>query len=95
MITHAQIDRRLLRMVSLCVAKIDARPPLLLQVVQNANRIADPRIRAQWRDLLELPWPALRDRLLADDEPGAQLRQNAPLGGLLSNAERFAVFQEP
>jgi hypothetical protein len=93
MITHQQIDARLLGMVRRCVEKIDADRMLLAQVAANVGRIADPRIRSDWLRLLELPWPELRERLLAATEAGSQLRQNAPLGGLLTNAERLKFFQ--
>jgi hypothetical protein len=93
MITHRDIDRRLLGMVRLCVDKIGSDPALLDRVRANAGRIADPRIRASWSDLLRMPWPQLKSRLLEENERGDQLRQDAPLGGLLSNAERYRFFR--
>ena len=93
MLTHRKIDERLLAMVSLCVDKIDSNPALLSRVSENVIRIPNPRIRAQWDQLLRLPWPELKQQLLAATEAGDQLRQNTPFGGLLSNRERFQFFQ--
>jgi len=94
MITHQQIDDRLRSMICLCVEKIDADPALLQRVAANASRIADPRLRDQWNDLLTLPWAQTREKLLARTESGDQLRQNTPFGGLLSNAERLSFFKQ-
>ena len=79
-------------MMELCAAKIDANPELLQIVRENATRIPDPRIKSEWERHLETPWPELRAKLLAKTEVGDQLRQNAPLGGILSNAERLQFF---
>ncbi len=92
MLTHEEIDDRLHRMVALCVAKIDRDMQLLGKVEANVRRVSDPRLRAEWESLLNLPWAQLREKLLAAGEAGNQLRQNAPLGGLLSNAERSRFF---
>ena len=92
-ITHREIDRRIHAMVVLCVDKIDADAALLKKVLDNATRIADPRIRNEWLRLLTLPWVQVREELLARTAAADQLRQNAPLGGLLSNAERFQFFK--
>lgn len=93
MITHQDIDERLLRMVRLCVDKIDRDPSLLAKIESAATRIADPRIRSEWAVILHEPWPRLRSRLLEDSESGASLRQNAPFGGLLDNRERLTFFR--
>ena len=93
MLNHQDIDLRLLAMVRLCVEKIDSDPRLLAQVAINAARISDPRIREQWRGVLDTPWLEFRKRLLAETEAGAQIRQDAPFGGLLSNAERLQFFR--
>jgi hypothetical protein len=93
MLTHADIDNRIFRMVRLCVQKIDQDNRLLAHVWQNADRIADPRIREEWKSFRNIPWGDLRAKLLAPGPDGDQLRQNAPLGGILSNRERIGFFQ--
>jgi hypothetical protein len=91
--THADIDRRILGMIRLCVEKIEADRRLLARVWDNAERIADPRIRNEWRKLQSLPWAELKAKLLAETPDGDQLRQNAPFGGLLTNRERLRFFR--
>ena len=93
MLTHAAIDRRILGMVLLCVEKIEADERLLTRVWENAERIADPRIREEWLRFRTMPWVELKAKLLEDGPDGDQLRQNAPLGGLLSNRERIRFFR--
>jgi hypothetical protein len=93
MLTHADIDRRILGMIRLCVEKIEADPRLLARVWDNAERITDPRIRHEWRKFQALPWTELKAKLLAETPDGDQLRQNAPFGGLLSNRERLRFFR--
>lgn len=94
MISHQQIDSRLLGMVRLCVEKLDTNPSLRNKVWANASHIADPRLRRQWETLRATPWSELRNRLLAETDEGDQIRQNVPFGGLLSNAERLQFFQK-
>ena len=91
--THQEIDARLLAMVRACVEKIDANPGLLARLRANADRIADSRIRSEWLHLTRLPWEDLRRSILSQSPEGDQLRQNAPLGGVLTNAERFQFFR--
>lgn len=93
MLTHHEIDLRLLGMVRLCVDKIDANPQLLERVMTNAARVPDPRLRDRWLQFLDTPWPEFRKKLLAQTEAGNQLRQDAPFGGLLSNAERIQFYR--
>jgi len=93
--THANLDERILGMVRLCVQKLDAEPSLFSTVRSGASRIADPRIKKEWEELLALPWPELKSKLLEATEAGDQLRQNVPFGGLLTNEERTRFFNEP
>lgn len=39
-----------------------------------------------------MPWPALRELLLDRSPDGNQLRQNAPLAGILNESERWSYF---
>ena len=92
MITHEDIDVRIYKMVEACAGKIDSDVSLLTLVRRNKSRIADERFKAQWFSLLERPWPALRELLLNRSCVGDQLRQNAPFGGILTEAERMSFF---
>lgn len=93
--THADIDRRIARLVRRCVEKIDADPRRLADTVApSVERIGIPAVRAEWRTLLRLPWQELRMLLLEESERGDRLRQNAPFGRLLTPRERMEVFRE-
>ena len=92
MITHDDIDVRIRKMVEACVEKIDQDVSLLALVRSNISRIPDERIKAKWVSLLEKPWPALRELLLDQSPSGNQLRQNAPLGGILTEIERMSFY---
>jgi len=93
--THADIDRRIARLVRRCIEKIDAHPERLHDTVgPSIERIGDPAVRAEWRLLLQRPWAELRALLLEESERAARLRQNAPFGRLLTPRERMEVFRE-
>jgi hypothetical protein len=91
---HQVIDARLLGLVKAAIRKIDANPALRRRMEKNLERWSDVRLREEWRELLRQPWPDLRQQLLADTEAGAALRQDAPLGGILTAAERARIMRE-
>jgi len=92
-LSHAQIDQRLLQLIEACVRKIDQNPRLLAQVRKNIARQPNPRIRRLWTHLLNSPWAQLREQLTEVSERGARLRQDAPFAGILTDAERLAIFR--
>ncbi|MDO8540733.1 MAG: hypothetical protein Q7S40_09890 [Opitutaceae bacterium] len=91
---HKAIDARLRRLVEASIQKIDANPSLRRRLAQNVSRWPNPRLREQWQQRLQQPWPALRAELLADTDAGAALRQDAPLAGILSGVERAPIMSE-
>lgn len=91
---HRIIDARLLRLVAASVAKIEADPALAQLLAGNVSRWANPQLRAQWQSRLQQPWDELRRQLLAETEAGDALRQDAPLAGILSPAERERIMRE-
>lgn len=91
---HKRIDARLLRLTESAIQKLDADPALQVRLCENVSRWTEPRLRKRWEQLLKLPWPSLRVRLLAKSERGAALRQDAPLGGILAPEERARIMRE-
>jgi hypothetical protein len=91
---HELIDARLFRLVEASVQKIDENPALLRKLSDNVDRWTDPRQQKLWRQRLDTPWAVLRARLLAKTEKGAALRQDAPLGGILTPSERLHIMRE-
>ena len=92
--SHKTIDDRILKLTAAVVSKIDIDRSLLPRLAQNLDRWSSPTLQAEWRVRLRAPWPDLRSQLLAVTEAGAVLRQNAPLGGILPDAERAAIMRE-
>ncbi|MFZ9745705.1 MAG: hypothetical protein ACO3G4_03640 [Opitutaceae bacterium] len=92
-VSHADVDRRLHRLIGACVLKLDARPELLQNATRQIAKWSNPRLRAEWTELLRLPWPALRRLLLEESADGDRRRQSAPFGGLLTNEERFRILR--
>lgn len=54
----------------------------------------DPRHAQAWEDVFAMPMAELREAIAADDERGRDLRQNSPLAGLLSEAERRKILEK-
>lgn len=92
--SHKIIDARLLSLTEAIVARLDAEPALRQRLAQNVARWTDARLRTQWKHRLDLPWSELRAQLLAPTEEGAALRQDAPLGGILTNVERTRIMRQ-
>ena len=101
--THADLDARSLELHRIVAAKIETDPSLRRLAIENlerwesaalsGNRGALPAFR-EWRRLLtEVPLPVLLAVLRSDSERATQLRQSTPFAGVLSEAERMAVFQ--
>lgn len=74
--------------------EIDANPALFERMRGNVSRWSDAAKKRRCEQLLDGPWPNLREQLLADTETGAALRQDAPLGGILSGAERNRIMRQ-
>lgn len=91
---HKHIDARILRLVEAAVHEIDANPALFERMRDNVGRWSDPTKKRRWEKLLDGPWAMLREQLLADTETSAALRQDAPLGGILSGAERNRIMRQ-
>ncbi len=59
----------------------------------RAQRLVGERYVSEWEALLAGPRDALVERLLADDESARALRQTTPFAGVLSPAERHALWR--
>ncbi len=90
---HQVIDKRLLCLVKASIRKIDEDSALHRRLSENVQRWSQGKLREQWQERLAEPWPRLRAELLAENEAGAALRQDAPLGGILTATERAILMQ--
>lgn len=53
----------------------------------------DPRHAEAWEGIFAMPMTEIRKVIAADDDRGRDLRQNSPLGGLLSEPERRKILE--
>lgn len=60
---------------------------------QSQDRIA-PEYARGWEDLLRSPVKEIRRRISSDDQQAADLRQNSPFAGMLSEPERRRILAE-
>jgi len=60
---------------------------------QKDGRIAHRHAEA-WEEVFAMPMAEIRKAITADDERGRDLRQNSPLGGLLSEPERRKILEK-
>lgn len=90
---HQVLDQRLLCLVKASIQKIDENPALCHRLIENVQRWPEGKIREQWQKRLAGPWSHVRAELLAENESGDALRQDAPLGGILTTIERAALMK--
>src|SRR4051812_10790806 len=91
---HQVIDARVRRLVEASIEKIEADPSLRDRMALNVSRWSNVPLRTQWEKRLQQTWPDLRSQLLADSEEASALRQDAPLAGVLTGAERAEIMRE-
>ena len=96
---HAGIDRRVLEMTRVIVAKIDRDRALVRVGIENIERWTRqnegylPRCHAEWKELIEThPWERLREILLEQSDEGQRLRSSHPFAGILTQDERDAIY---
>ena len=94
--THEAIDQRSLAMARRIVEKIDADPRGLEHARQVCARwVERGNVPArEWMQILERPWPEIRQILLEDSEESRRLRQNDPFCGILDPRERWEIYRE-
>ena len=94
---HPEIDRKVLALTRLTVARIDANPELAKIGLENIERWTRqkgylPLCHAEWKQLIEThPWERLREMLLEESDEGQRLRSSHPFKGLVSPEERAAI----
>jgi len=96
---HGRIDRRSIALHRAIAEKLRADPALLDIARQNLDRWSLQQGRSQpywdaWRELLNLPLEDLLTRMVEDSERMTAMRQATPFAGILSPAERWAIYAE-
>jgi hypothetical protein len=96
---HRVAEAKSLALHVLAARRITADPRLLERARATLERWLErygerpPAALAEWRDLLEQPWPVVAARATELSEDGARLRQSSPLATLLSEAVRRRVHE--
>jgi hypothetical protein len=94
---HRRIDQRSLALHRAIAEKLRADPGLLQVARDNLERWSFRNSRPQpywdaWRELLDRPLEAVLALLVEDSERMTALRQASPFAGVLSPAERWAIY---
>ena len=58
----------------------------------RASAAIDPHHASRWDAVLDRPIEVIRERIVADDEAGRELRQSSPFAGSLNGIERRALL---
>ena len=94
--SHEWIDQRSLALHEAVAVKLEVQPRLLAVARGNLERwlaTSPSPVLKEWQNLLDdLPLPELLALLLSPSEEARRLRQSSPFAGLLTPAERQAIF---
>jgi hypothetical protein len=91
--SHKDVDRRIFRLVEVCVVAIDKNPELLAESRIQVGRYSSASLRHEWERFLDLPWSELRAIVLETSAEGDRIRQSVPFGGFLSDEERMEIIE--
>jgi hypothetical protein len=95
---HRLREARSLALHCLTAQKIERDPALLDVARRNLQRWTEraqgegPRYLREWREILELPWPAIAEFITSFGERAVRLRQSSPFAGILTPHERRRVY---
>ena len=85
-------------MVKATVARIDADPER--KGLEHARKVCASwvavgnRPAMEWAQIIAGPWEEIRNVLLDESDEGQRLRQSDPFCGILTPAERWAIYRE-
>lgn len=96
---HQRIDQRSLAMHRAVADKLRADPGLIEVARGNLDRWSRQNGRSQpyfdaWRSLLDGPFEELLAAMVEDTERMTAMRQANPFAGILSPAERWAIYAQ-
>jgi hypothetical protein len=94
---HQRIDRRSLAMHQAIADKLRANPSLLAVATENLDRWSSANGRSQpywdaWREILSRPPEEVLALMVEDSERMTAMRQVTPFAGILTPAERWAIY---
>jgi hypothetical protein len=95
---HQRLDQRSIELHRAIADKLRAYPALLDIARENLDRWSQMPGHSQpywdaWRELLNRPFENLLDLLVEDSERMTAMRQATPFAGVLTPAERWAIYK--
>jgi hypothetical protein len=95
---HSRLDERSLALHRLVAEKVLADPTLLDKARANVRRWQESRDSqclafAEWEQILSGPVDEVAKFLVERSERATRLRQSSPFTGILTEAERLAVYE--
>ncbi len=95
---HSRLDERSLALHRLVAEKVLADPALLDRARANVHRWQEKRdspsfALAEWEQILSRPVDQVAQFLVERSERATRLRQSSPFTGILTEAERLAVYE--
>lgn len=97
--SHRLLDARSLAMHAVIARKIEREPKLLRIAHKNVQRWTaqrgtdTPAWLTEWRKILDQPWQSIAALITEPSENGARLRQSSPFAGILTNQERWRIYE--
>ncbi|HEY8033138.1 MAG TPA: hypothetical protein VIF02_12355 [Methylocella sp.] len=95
---HSRVDERSLALHALVAQKVQAAPALLDRARENICRWqqanGSPSLAlAEWERILNSPVDQVTAFLVERSERATRLRQSSPFAGILTEAERRAIYE--
>lgn len=95
---HYRLDERSLVLHRLVARKVLADPALLDQAWENLRRWqkmkgSPSQALSEWEDILSGPVDQVMQLLMDPSERATRLRQSSPFCGILTEAERRAIYE--
>lgn len=97
--SHRLLEARSLAMHAVIARKIERDPKLLAIAHRNVQRWrtrwndAPPAWLEEWQEVLKQPWQHIAALITEPSENGARVRQSSPFAGILTNEERWRVYE--
>jgi hypothetical protein len=97
--SHRLLEARSLAMHAVIARKIEHDPRLLAIAHHNIDRWSArwkegaPAWLKEWRQMLKQPWHRVAALITEPSEHGARLRQSSPFAGVLTNEERWRIYE--
>jgi hypothetical protein len=95
---HSRIDERSLALHQLIAQKLQAAPALLDKARENVRRWQETNgspspAFAEWEQILRSPVDQVTAFMVERSERATRLRQSSPFCGILTEAERHAIYE--